>query len=54
MRPRVETMTRTLGERASDVSAFLIESLGAMKFIQSVGAEAREARQLDRLEEDYF
>ena len=54
MRPRIETMTRTLRERASDVSSFLIESLGAMKFIQSVGAEAREADQLDRLQDTYF
>ena len=54
MRPRIETMTRTLRERASDVSSFLIESLGAMKFIQSVGAEAREADQLDRLQDSYF
>ncbi|MGI9412251.1 MAG: ABC transporter ATP-binding protein [Hyphomicrobiales bacterium] len=54
MRPRIEAMTRTLRERSSDVSSFLIESLGAMKFIQSVGAEAREAEQLDRLQDGYF
>jgi ATP-binding cassette, subfamily B, bacterial len=38
-----------LCERGSDLSAFLVERLGAMKFIQSVGAEEREGQALDGL-----
>jgi ATP-binding cassette subfamily B protein len=50
MRPRVETTTRALRERGSDLAAFLVERLGAMKFTQSVVAEAREAGGLDALQ----
>ncbi len=49
MRPRVAARTRSLRERAADLSSFLVETLGAMKFIQSVGAEAREAARLGHL-----
>ncbi len=54
MRPRIESWTRILRERASDVSAFFFETLGAMKFIQSVAAEKREAAQLSTLQDHYF
>src|SRR5690606_38727146 len=50
MRPRVEATTRALRERGSDLAAFLIERIGAMKFTQSVAAEEREAAGLDRLQ----
>ena len=50
MRPRVEATTRALRERGSDLAAFLVERIGAMKFTQSVAAEAREASGLDALQ----
>ncbi len=54
MRPRIEAWTRTLRERAADVSSFFFETLGAMKFIQSVAAEKREAARLSGLQDAYF
>lgn len=54
MRPRVEQRTRRVRERVSDISAFLVETLPAIKFIQSVGAEAREAARLERLNRTYL
>lgn len=46
MRKKVERHTRTLRERATDVSAFLVETLPAMKFIQASFREEREVRRL--------
>jgi ATP-binding cassette, subfamily B, bacterial len=54
LRPRVESETRELRRQASGISSFLFDTLSAMKFIQSVGAEDREARQLAGLQESYF
>ncbi len=54
MRPKVESRTRRVRERMSDISAFLVETLPAIKFIQSVGAEAREAARLERLNRSYL
>jgi ATP-binding cassette subfamily B protein len=54
MRPRVEQRTRRVRERVSDISAFLVETLPAIKFIQSVGAEAREAGRLEGLNRSYL
>ena len=53
MRPRIEATTRALRERGSDLAAFLIERLGAMKLTQSVAAEAREAAGLDTLQSHF-
>jgi ATP-binding cassette subfamily B protein len=50
MRPRVEATTRALRERGSDLAAFLVERIAAMKFTQSVAAEAREAGELEALQ----
>jgi ATP-binding cassette, subfamily B, bacterial len=50
MRPLVEATTRALRERGSDLAAFLVERVTAMKFTQSVAAEAREAGSLDDLQ----
>jgi ATP-binding cassette, subfamily B, bacterial len=50
MRPRVEVATRRLRERAGELSSFLVERLGAIKLIQSVAAEEREAGSLDTLQ----
>jgi ATP-binding cassette, subfamily B, bacterial len=50
MRPRVEVATRHLRERAGELSSFLVERLGAIKLIQSVAAEEREAGSLDSLQ----
>jgi len=54
MRPKVEGRTRTVRERVSDISAFLLEKLPAIKFIQSIGAEARETRRLAELNRSYL
>jgi ATP-binding cassette, subfamily B, bacterial len=50
MRPRVEVATRHLRERAGELSSFLVERLGAIKLIQSVAAEEREAGALGTLQ----
>jgi len=54
MRRKLEQRTRTLRERSADLSSFLVETLPAMKFIQSVGQEAREARRLGGLGDHYL
>ena len=54
MRPRVESRARATRARASDLSAFLVETLPATKFVQSVGAEAREAARLEGLNRRYL
>ena len=54
LRPRIETMTRGLRSQASGISSFLFDRLSAMKFLQSVGAEGREARRLAGLQDSYF
>lgn len=53
MRPRIEERTRTVRERASDLTSFVMESLGAMKLIQAVGGETRQSQALGHLHEDY-
>ncbi len=53
MRPRVEDSTRTVRERASDLSSFVLESLGSMKLVQAVGGEARQSATLRDLHESY-
>jgi len=54
MRRKVERDARTVRESAADVSAFLVETLPAMKFIQSAGQESLEVRRLDDLGERYL
>jgi ATP-binding cassette subfamily B protein len=54
MRPRVERMTRRVRERSGDLSSFFFDTLGAMKLIQSAGAEEREARRLEGLNRSYL
>ncbi len=54
MRPKVETATLQVRKQTSRVTAFLIETLNSMKFIQSVGAESREAARLKSLNQDYL
>ncbi|WP_068639432.1 ABC transporter ATP-binding protein [Thauera butanivorans] len=49
MRRKVEARTRTVRERAADVSSFLVETLPAMKFIQASRREADERARLDGL-----
>jgi ATP-binding cassette, subfamily B, bacterial len=53
MRPRIEVASRRLRERAGDLSSFLVERLSAIKLIQSVGAQEREAGALGTLQ-DHF
>jgi len=54
LRPRIEAMTRDLRGQASSLSSFLFERLSAVKFIQSIAGEAREAKRLAGLQDDYF
>lgn len=54
MRPLVQQRTRRLRERSADISSFLVETLGAMKFIQSVGAQSRENNNLQGLNRNYL
>ena len=54
MRPRVELHTRRLRERASELGAFFFETIPAVKFVQSVGAEQREANRLHALNDAYL
>lgn len=54
MRERVQRHTRRLRERSADLSAFLVETLPAMKFIQGVGAQVREAARLESLNRQYL
>ncbi|MGR1217387.1 ABC transporter ATP-binding protein [Metapseudomonas otitidis] len=54
MRRKVEREVRSLRERSSDVSSFLVETLPAMKFIQAAGQQAREARRLEGLGQGYM
>jgi ATP-binding cassette, subfamily B, bacterial len=53
MRPRVEEKTRRLRERASELASFFFETLPAVKFVQSVGAEDRELGRLRGLNNAY-
>jgi len=54
MRPLVQQQTRRLRERSSDVTAFLVETVPAMKFIQAQAAEPREAGRLGLLNRLYL
>lgn len=54
MRPLVQNQTRQLRERSSDISAFLVETLPAMKFIQGMASEGREVGRLGRLNSRYL
>lgn len=54
MRPKVEQRTRHVRERSADISSFLVETLPAMKFIQTVSAEDREKSRLFGLNRHYL
>ncbi|MFC6668764.1 ABC transporter ATP-binding protein [Marinobacterium aestuariivivens] len=54
MRRKVEQRARRLRERSADLSSFLVETLPAMKFIQSVGQEEPERTRLDRHSDNYL
>ncbi|GHT83681.1 ABC transporter ATP-binding protein [Betaproteobacteria bacterium] len=54
MRRKVEARARTVRERSADLSSFFIETLPAMKFIQSARQEGREAARLDGLGRFYL
>ena len=54
LRPRVEQETRAVRGRADDVTGFLVDSLAATKFVQSVNAEDREAGRLHGLNRAYL
>lgn len=54
MRRKVEVRTREMRERSADLSSFLVETLPAMKFIQSTGQEDRERTRLGGLNDNYL
>ncbi|WP_137819770.1 ABC transporter ATP-binding protein [Pseudomonas sp. 2FG] len=54
MRRKVERNVRQLRERSADVSSFLVETLPAMKFIQSAGQQQRESQRLQHLGDSYM
>lgn len=54
MRRKVEQRVRTLRERSADLSSFLVETLPAMKFIQSVGQEEPERARLQQHSDNYL
>lgn len=54
MRRKVEMNTRALRERSADLSSFLVETMPAMKFIQSSGQEHRERSRLGGLNDRYL
>ncbi|MCP4769046.1 MAG: ABC transporter ATP-binding protein [Gammaproteobacteria bacterium] len=53
MRPRIERGTRRVRERSSDVLAFFVDVLAAMKLVQAAGAERRESVRLDDLQQRF-
>ncbi|MCP8686472.1 ABC transporter ATP-binding protein [Marinobacterium sedimentorum] len=54
MRRKVEQRARALRERSADLSSFLVETLPAMKFIQSVGQEGSERDRLQQHSDHYL
>lgn len=54
MRRKVEREARGLRERSADLSSFFVETLPAMKFIQSAGQQNREAGRLEGLGQGYL
>lgn len=54
MRRKVEREARGLRERSADLSSFFVETLPAMKFIQSAGQQSREAGRLEGLGQGYL
>lgn len=54
MRRKVEVRTREMRERSADLSSFLVETMPAIKFIQSSGQESRERERLDGLNDHYL
>ncbi|MDH3740632.1 MAG: ABC transporter ATP-binding protein/permease [Hyphomicrobiales bacterium] len=54
LRPRIETATRSMRERASAIASFLYDTLSAMKFIQASGGQEREAGKLDQLQGNHL
>lgn len=54
VRPRIETRTRRVRERASDVTSFFVETLPAAKQIQATATEERQQRTLESLHRDYL
>ena len=53
MRLRIEQGTRRVRERSSDMLAFLVDVLAAMKLVQAAGAEPRESVRLGDLQQDF-
>lgn len=54
LRPLVERQTRRVRERSAGITGFLFDTLRTMKFVQSFGAEDREASRLRSLSTDYL
>ena len=54
MRERVQRSVRQVRERSADISAFLVERIPAIKFIQSVGTQTDEQQQLSTRNNHYL
>lgn len=54
MRPKVEQGAKKVREEAANISSFLVETLPAMKFIQTVCAEEKESKKLHGLNFSYL
>ena len=54
LRPRLAERTRRLRERASDLSSFFVETLSAMKEIQTTASGSRQRRRLRTLHRAYL
>ncbi len=52
-RPRVVDTTRRVRERASGITSFLVEKLGAVKLVQSAASASAERSRLDRLNDEF-
>jgi ATP-binding cassette, subfamily B, bacterial len=54
MRPKIAALTRRLREQNGELTAFFVENIMAMKLVQAVGAETREANRLAALNRSYL
>ncbi|GAA5315548.1 MAG: ABC transporter ATP-binding protein [Candidatus Pelagadaptatus aseana] len=54
MRPKVQARTRIIRERSANISSFLVENIGAIKYIQTVASQQREEQQLQQLNRHYL
>lgn len=54
LHPRVAYQAREIREKNAEIASFLVERLSGIKFIQALQTEEREARRLDRKNEEFM